>query len=144
MLKTSPWRQLSLEFIKTPEFFSEAILPKCKQFRSLDPCHPLRKTLLFRLLSISARTMTPKIHFSVFCSKTLTFLPKSGSGFFAQIRKVVGKSKTVLGKYKQEPCRSEPCRREPCQRESCQRELARESLPERACQREPARGGREL
>ena len=68
-----------LGFYKKSGFhFSEPDLLIRKEIKYPDPCHPLRKTLLCRLVRVSARFMAPKIHFFIFCSATLTIRAKSG------------------------------------------------------------------
>ena len=68
-----------LIFYKSSGFlFSEPDLLIRKQIKYLDPCHPLRKTLLCRHVKCSARFMSPKNRFFVFCSATVDIRAKSG------------------------------------------------------------------
>ena len=47
-----------------------------------DPCHPLRKTLLCRLVSTSAQAIRPKKSFFSFPFRNVDFLAKSGMAPF--------------------------------------------------------------
>ena len=72
-----------LGFYKNSGFlFSEPDLLIRRQIKYPDPCHPLRKTLLCRHVKFSARFMSPKIHFFIFCSATLRIRAKSGLRLF--------------------------------------------------------------
>ena len=64
--------------------FSEPDLLIRKQIKYLDPCHPLRNTLLCRHIKCSARFMSPKKHFFVFCSETRRIRAKSGLCLFLE------------------------------------------------------------